>query len=47
LHAVFERIVERDLGDGGIDRNLQLRTVELVQRLLDDSVIFLVGIDQQ
>ena len=47
LHAVFQRIVERDLGDGRIDRDLQLRPVELIQRLLDDAVIFLVGIDQQ
>ena len=47
LHAVFQRIVERDLGDGRIDRNLQLRPVELVQRLLDDAVVLLIGIDQQ
>jgi len=47
LHAVVQIVVERDLRDGGVDRDLQLRAVELAQRLLDHAEIFLVGVDQQ
>ena len=47
LHAVAQTVVERDLGDGRIDRDLQLRPVELAQRLLDEAVVLLVGVDQQ
>src|SRR5436309_527326 len=47
LHAIVQVFIERDLRDGRVDRNLQLRPVELFQRLLDDPIAFLIGVDQQ
>ena len=47
LDTVIEGVVERDLGDGSLDGDLQLRAVQLAQRSLDDPVAFLIGIDQQ
>src|SRR3974390_1364508 len=47
LHAILQVIVERNLSNGGIDRYLQLRPIDLIQCSLDDAVAFLVGIDQQ
>src|SRR5262249_21908802 len=47
LHAVSKIVVERDLGDCRVDRDLELWTIELRQRPRDDLVIFRAGIDQQ
>ena len=47
LHAVIQVLVQRDLGDGRIDRHLELRPVELLQRLLDHAIAFLIGVDEQ
>ena len=47
LNAILEIVVERNLRNGGIDRNLQRRPIDLLQRALDDAVAFLVGVDQQ
>src|SRR5262245_6181891 len=45
LNAVLEHIVERDLGNGGVNGHLQLRAIELLQRALDDAIVFLVGVN--
>src|SRR5262249_41820939 len=47
LDAVAQRIIEGDLGNRGIDGDLELRSIELLQRSFDDPVAFLVGVDQQ
>ena len=47
LNAVGQRVVERDLGDGGVDGDLQLRPVELGERAQDELVVFVARIDQQ
>ena len=46
LHAVIQGVVERDLGNRDVDRDLQFWSVEFVQRALDRSVIFVVGVNQ-
>jgi hypothetical protein len=45
LHAVIELIVQRHLGDRDLDRDLQFRSVELIQCPLDDAVVFRIGVD--
>jgi hypothetical protein len=45
-HAVVQLVVQRDLGDGGLDGDLALRPVDLADGLLDDALRFLVGVDQ-
>src|SRR3981081_2204185 len=47
LNPIAEIFIERDLGDGRVDRDLQLRLVELPQRLLDDPVFFRAGVDEE
>src|SRR4029077_14308542 len=47
LNAVGQRVVELDLGDGGVDGDLQLRPVELSERAQDELVILVVRVDQQ
>src|ERR1700732_750530 len=47
LNAVGELVRKRDLGDGRVYRDLQLRLIHLLQCRGDDPVAFLVRIDQQ
>ena len=47
LHAVGQSIIERNLSDGGVDGHLELRPIDLLQRSLNDAVLFLIGVDQQ
>jgi hypothetical protein len=47
LHAVGELVVEIDLGDGGLDGDLKLRTINLGQGPRDDLVVLSARIDQQ
>src|SRR5580704_15136586 len=47
LDAVGQRVVERNLGDGGVDGDLQLRTVELGEGAQDELVVFVARKDQQ
>src|SRR5215472_18581422 len=46
LYAVIELVIERHLGDRRLDRDLQLRPVELLECALDNAIVFLVGINQ-
>ena len=47
LHAVVQILIQRDFRDGRVDPDLQLRPVELAQRLLDDPVALLIGVNEQ
>src|ERR1700730_13554319 len=47
LDAVAEIVVERDLRNGRVNGDLQLRPVDLDQCALDDAVILLTGVYQQ
>ena len=46
LNAIAQFVGEGDLRDRGIDRDLQLRLIELAERRFDDPVIFLIRIDE-
>ena len=46
LHAIIQRVVQRDLGNCRLDCYLALWSVDLADSLLDDALRFLIGIDQ-
>lgn len=45
LHPVLQIVGERDLGDRGVDGDLQLRPINGSKRALESPVILLIGID--
>src|SRR5262249_9135198 len=47
LHAIVQIVVQRHLGDGGLDCDLHLRSIDLTNGALDDPVVLLARIDQQ
>ena len=47
LNAELKLVGEVDFGDRGVDRDLQLRLIHLLQRRFDDLVVALVGVNQQ
>ena len=46
LNAVRQLIVERHLGNCGVDGNLHRRPIDLPDGLFDDALCVLAGIDQ-
>ena len=47
MNAVLEFVGEVDFRDRGVDRDLKLRLIDLLQRRFDNPVVALIGVDQK